>query len=400
MYTLITFIGKVHNEKENGEFISGKYQTAKYHFSDNSVEETSFFGIALQKKLQVDRLVVLGTSGSMWDVFVESFDLQDELIEKRSLLIDNAKNDQVTQEQLDKLAPLLEKKLGISCELRLIPYGENEIEQADILQAIAKGIKEGDKVALDITHGLRHLPVITLISAFYLSRVYKVKIEGLYYGAFEMRQRHGGIGPVLKLDGLLNIANWVSALDSFDKDGDYDVFSELLEKDGMVKNKAELLKKAAFYERNFNLSKSNDALNSIDISSVNLTGITGVLFKDALEKRFKKSKGSSILERQKKLAEFYINNRDYVRGVIFLFEAFITSKMSYPSHDYNERNRVKEEYEKNTNSSKEYDAYKKLREIRNSLAHGNEPSQSIKKYLESENELRSFLEKARKELFN
>ncbi|OUD14211.1 TIGR02221 family CRISPR-associated protein [Thioflexithrix psekupsensis] len=393
MYTLITFIGKVHNK-------SGKYQTAKYRFSDNSVKETSLFGIALQEKLQVERLVVLGTSGSMWGVFVESFDLQDELIEKHSLLIDNANNDndndQFTQEQLDKLAPLLEKKLGISCELRLIPYGENEIEQADILQAIAKGIKEGDKVALDITHGLRHLPVITLISAFYLSRVYKVNIEGLYYGAFEMRQRHGEIVPVLKLDGLLNIANWVSALDSFDKDGDYDVFSELLEKDGMAKNKAELLKKAAFYERNFNLSKSNDALNSIDISSVNLTGITGVLFKDALEKRFKKSKGSSILERQKKLAEFYINNRDYVRGVIFLFEAFITSKMPCPSHDYKERNRVKEEYD----TGKGCDAYKKLREIRNALAHGNEPSQTIKQYLKSEDELRRFLKKARTELFN
>jgi hypothetical protein len=64
-HTLVSFLGKV--PKERG----GQYKTAHYHFEDGYQEPTSFFGLALQHYLKPDRLVILGTTGSMWDVLIE-----------------------------------------------------------------------------------------------------------------------------------------------------------------------------------------------------------------------------------------------------------------------------------------------------------------------------------------
>lgn len=390
MYHLISFLGKVQNKKENDKPIKGEYTKAKYRFSNGQESETSFFGLALQEHLKPERLVVLGTTGSMWDVFVESFNLEDDLLDKRVELINNADKDKVTQEQLNQLAPLLSKKLKIICELRIIPYGENDVEQTAILQEIAKGINKDDKVSLDVTHGLRHLPMITLTSTFYLKNVLKVQIEGIYYGAFDMRHRNAGVVPVLKLDGLLNIASWVSELDAFDKDGDYGVFTDLLVNDGMDKKQANLLKRASFYERNFNTAQANQILSTFQLPE-NLSGASE-LFKKPLQERLNKAKGN-LLERQKKFAEFYLNNGDYARATIFMFEAFITSQMENPSHDYRERERAKDEYEKNMS-----DDYKLLRNLRNTLAHGNEPNDKIKSLVAEEDILKPKLKSLMKKL--
>jgi CRISPR-associated DxTHG motif protein len=41
--------------------------------------------------------------------------------------------------------------------------------QVDILQTLAEGLgRPDDRLYLDITHGLRHLPMLGLLSAFYL----------------------------------------------------------------------------------------------------------------------------------------------------------------------------------------------------------------------------------------
>ena len=47
------------------------YRRTRYRFSDWSIYEEPYFGFALTKYIQPDGVVVLGTSGSMWDVFTE-----------------------------------------------------------------------------------------------------------------------------------------------------------------------------------------------------------------------------------------------------------------------------------------------------------------------------------------
>ena len=62
---LLTFFGRVPN--------SGRgYRATRYDFGDGLADEpVAFFGWPLQRRVRADRLVVLGTAGSMWDHLFE-----------------------------------------------------------------------------------------------------------------------------------------------------------------------------------------------------------------------------------------------------------------------------------------------------------------------------------------
>lgn len=62
---LLTFLGRV-PKSECG------YQATRYDFGDGLADEpVAFFGWPLQRRVRADRLVVLGTAGSMWDPLFE-----------------------------------------------------------------------------------------------------------------------------------------------------------------------------------------------------------------------------------------------------------------------------------------------------------------------------------------
>jgi len=91
MTTLISFLGKGRYERDG-------YRTANYRFDTAFAREVPFFGMALAEYLQPQRLVLVGTSGSMWDVFFERESSQhdDTLLE----LIEAVEKDAVTDQML------------------------------------------------------------------------------------------------------------------------------------------------------------------------------------------------------------------------------------------------------------------------------------------------------------
>ena len=168
--TLVTFLGKANTDKTRG------YRTANYQFSNDQIETTSFFGLALRKVLNLDQMVILGTRGSMWDVLVEHLASEGEDEVLRLEFMDAAQNNSVSQELLDNVTSLVSKSLAIPCILRIIPYGVNTAEQTAILDAIAHSVPSG-RVVIDLTHGFRHLAAIGLLSAFFLNQVRGLTIE-------------------------------------------------------------------------------------------------------------------------------------------------------------------------------------------------------------------------------
>lgn len=65
MTTLISFLG--------GGKQGGSYRTTDYKFSDGTLyKDKRYFGMVLTEEVKPDRLILLGTSGSMWDVFFEA----------------------------------------------------------------------------------------------------------------------------------------------------------------------------------------------------------------------------------------------------------------------------------------------------------------------------------------
>ncbi len=65
MTTLISFLGKGRDNAQTG------YRRATYRFAADFVRTVPFFGMALREYLKPDRLILMGTAASMWDVFFE-----------------------------------------------------------------------------------------------------------------------------------------------------------------------------------------------------------------------------------------------------------------------------------------------------------------------------------------
>jgi nucleoid DNA-binding protein len=137
---LISFLGKARKEE-------GQYRQANYQFENNQIETARFFSQALTKVITPKRLVMLGTSGSMWDVLCENLGHDEQQFE----LIEAVENNAVTQPMLDNFSDLFSEKLNVECVLKLIPYGDDVTQQVAILQKMAEDVKEGDSVALDLT---------------------------------------------------------------------------------------------------------------------------------------------------------------------------------------------------------------------------------------------------------
>ncbi len=371
--TLISFLGKNSGDPKTG------YRATRYHFPDGTEHTTPFFGLALSKVLRPDHLVILGTVGSMWDVLIEHIADTNQDEDIRLELWEAAQEARITPELLARARPLMERCLGRPVEPKLIPFGRDAKEQADILQAIAEAVPEGE-VVFDLTHGFRHLGMLGLVSAFMLEHVSNLEIKGLYYGALDMTQ--SGVTPVLRLDGLSVIQHWVGALDRFDQNGDYGVFADLLVKDGVPEDKANCLKKAAFFERNFNLRDAVQQLQTfLKVLETGLPG-AGYLFQRQLAERLSWVRKSSLHQQQAHLARVYLERRDFVRAAVLAWEAIITSeceRRKLNCDDYSkdgDRKEAEAHLQDRLQAGRIYgkDAPQtRIKGLRNALAHGSPP---------------------------
>lgn len=387
---LISFLGKAQKLKNDDKRKeSGKYQEANYQF-DNQTETARFFSQALTKVIKPKRLVILGTSGSMWDVLCENLG-QDE---QQLALIEAAENDAVTQSLLDHFSGLFSEKLNVACVLKLIPYGDDLPQQIAILQKMAEDVKDNDSVSLDLTHGLRHLPMLGLLSAMYLKTARNVQIDGIYYGALERTNPETKLTPVMRLEGLLTMADWISALDGFNKTGNISPFSELLQRDGMKKETAQCLEEAAFYENTLNVGQAKRPLETFSKAiSDGLIGV-GSLFQNTLQERIAWHKQDNFYLRQRENAHFHLKQGDYLRAAALGYEALITKQMQQGNYtpkldpaNFRDREKIQSDMDKNSD-------FKQLRNLRNSLAHGTRSDVvETQRALSSELQLRIELER-------
>ena len=357
-HILISFLGKAQQ--------GGQYRQANYSFADGTQTTARFFSFALKQHIKPDKLIMLGTSGSMWDVLCEHLGTDNH--EQWAGLSEAAENDAVTQAQLDNFSIPVSHALQVDCQLKRIPYGDNLTEQVEILQIMAEAIQAGDTVSLDLTHGLRHLPMLGLLSAMYLQTARAATINGIYYGALDRTK--DSLTPVMQLNGLLNIADWLHALDGFNKTGNLAPFSDLLEQDGMAKETANCLANAAFFESTLNIPKARAPLKKFtEATKDGLTGI-GALFEDSLKERIAWHKEDNFYLRQRSNAYFYLQQGDYLRAAALGYEAFVTLRVqqdkTVPKLDpqnYDHRQQIKLALDRNSD-------YKLLAQLRNALAHG------------------------------
>ncbi|WP_300436908.1 TIGR02221 family CRISPR-associated protein [Zoogloea sp.] len=387
MTTLISFLGKSIN--------TAGYRQARYRFDSGFMREVPYFGLALSDYLHPDRLILLGTAGSMWDVFfVESeTDPDDEALAQ---LIDAAHTGTVTEDMLELPARRLSEKLGLRVECHLIPFARDKAEQVEVLSTVADALTDGEEVVLDVTHAFRHLPMLALVAARYLKHVRHVQVRDIYYGALDMTLQDGET-PVLRLTGLLDMLDWVDALASYEKDGDYGGFAPLLAADGMDRGRSALLTRAAFFERTGNPVKAREALSSVFDSVSTHDGPLGRLFRPALQKRLKWFKGNSREDYERDLADAYLERRDYLRSASFMLEGAVTHSLARSGGNASDFETRKTELDSLRSDKPDV---KSLAYLRNAMAHGvRSRNDETARLLADEKTLLQKLQDLRKSLF-
>lgn len=391
MKTFVTFLGKGREDKITG------YRKTTYQFPDKSTKETAFFGLALAAYIKPERVVILGTNSSQWGVLVENLAAEGEEEEARLEILDAEPRGEIEQEHLNKIASLMSRSVGCEVVPRLIPFGMDEDEQYEILDVIAKNVPEGT-VNFDLTHGFRHFGMIGFLSTFMLARVrgFEVKnrrfeVKDLWYGALEMTE--DGITPVLRLDGLDRVRQWLDALNRFDATGDYRVFGALLVKDGVKEDKAKHLENAAFHERTLNLSAAADEIRKFrPVLESNLTGASG-LFQQRLVDRLMWVDLDMLSKQQAELAHQYLERRDYVRAALFAWESLITKECEKKGLNPKiQSNRESQNVLIAVGTDKQK-ACENLNQIRRALAHANLPNaQQVQEILMDEQRLNETLQ--------
>lgn len=362
-HVLITQIGKP-REKSDKE-----YELTTYDL-DGKTFETAMIGYGLAELIKPDRLILLGTTGSAWSKLISmrttllesepALALHDELAPKE-------RNDGISNQDLEPLERILSEELNCPVTCQLTPYLQTNTvkESAQFMQTIAQSVEHGDSITLDITHGLRHHPMLALVAAQYLRTTLSATIEGIYYGMFERKQNN--ITPVVSLEGMLQLIDWVTALNSFDKDGDYSIFSNLMKEDGIEPALANGIAKAGFYERSNNSVQATEQLIKLRQTtfSPDDTPLTH-LFRASLDERVSWAEKPGRGNRELHLAKQYLKRRDYLRACIFAFEGTISKSIDRKKQQLNDR----KEREEHTEQLSKNAEFRELKLIRHALAHG------------------------------
>lgn len=355
---------------------SGSYPKARYDFPDGTSRSDAFLGYPLQDYLQADRLVIFGTSGSMWDhLFEGELALQGDESARVEALMEATHQQQVSQQQLDDLAPLLSRTLGCEVWLRIIPAAFDQAEQGQLVQALAEAANGADRLSVDVTHGYRHLPMLVVTAALYLRFVQPgLDIDGLWYGVFDPATR---IADVRNIGGLLQTADWLSALQRHDWLGDYNYVADQLQ--GRADDLPRHLRQASFNESIHQGQRARTSLREARkcLDAQPLQGM-GALFEPQLRARIAWVDENRLYQRQRSLARQALARGDYLRASLYGYEAFITqlTQARYPNgqeNDHEARQNAREDFKATRQEPEVWQQYKMLEYLRNLLAHGNRP---------------------------
>jgi hypothetical protein len=118
---------------------------------------------------------------------------------------------------------------GVEVAPVAIPEGRDEAELWTIFGTLAEHVDIGSKLAIDITHALRSIPVIGVALACYLREVRQVEVAHILYGAYELTDRATNVTPIVEVTPFLQMIEWVTAARILATSGDARPLAKLLQ---------------------------------------------------------------------------------------------------------------------------------------------------------------------------
>lgn len=108
-----------------------------------------------------------------------------------------------------------------------VPDGNNKTEIWNIFDLIVSSVEDNDNIYLDITHAFRFLPMLLVIVLGYLRYTKNIEVKGIFYGAYEARNKDNNKTPIFDLSDLYTMYNWVFAVKSLVELGDASEFKDI-----------------------------------------------------------------------------------------------------------------------------------------------------------------------------
>ncbi len=360
------------------------YVDATYGFSRNNgfqpgIEESSLFTAALLNRLResgkpVDRWMVMGTLQSSWSALFEAVprSLESKFRANFPNFWNFPESPNHIQAYLEEVSLNLTSVL-IPTTCVLVGDGGDRNSQLKIWSAMADAVQENDCVVLDITHGLRHQPVLMgfmTTALFWLKGITAVE---MYYGALEMTKSMDDvrISPVINLSLCQDVIRATEAIAIKRTTGNYaplgkflglsaeDGLDEVIFKDEINRFPSEEIERLM---RRLHRDGEKDALRE----SV----------RRELETALAWVKENGLLRRTLEKAKRELKMKQYQRAVCFTYEALTMALALLENprlqeselRDFQIR-RERRDPEKNL-SSDERKFFRLVKHLRNAVVHG------------------------------
>lgn len=399
--------------------LSKKYRKAIY--SSDQLKTgyiTPFVGDAIinHNASRFTHVHILGTKNSMWDTLYDEIageSINYDILEKAEKLAEAINNETTSPEDLEEVSRLYGETHGVKAFSYIIPVSQNDDDSMAIFNKILElnDINEGDKISIDITHGLRYQPLFLLTGFEYFSKLKKVKMGDIFYGALELssfsvdrenlpesqrkvdltqiqRTSRGTGAPKKDAVAVAEIQNFkvinkmfeaINAGNLFVKYGKTDLLLQI----EPLKKREQLSKKLLEFDYRIQLasldnikSKSSELLNAISKEIETATSPIDRLLLEAisqLPERINRQK--SELFASMYMCSFYIESGMYNNAVLATFDVMLR----YMTDTYiikgnmDNNNFVKKILMEELDRFPQYEELnrlmKKLKDIRNSLAH-------------------------------
>jgi hypothetical protein len=107
--------------------------------------------------------------------------------------------------------------LGIRVSAQAISVARDAEGMWQVFERVLTAAERSQDIVVDVTHALRHLPLVLFASLTYITAFGGVRVRGVYYGAYEASTDEGV--PILDLGVLLELANWYHAARTFAETG-------------------------------------------------------------------------------------------------------------------------------------------------------------------------------------
>ena len=346
---LITSIGGGKIEDKDGVKVLKKYEDTIYGIKKENgefyKEKTSYMPSIIENTYNIDKTIIIGTTGSMWDNLYEIYwkklkkdKTKDEKF-KQSLIdvqINSNRETPIERINIDKFnQEFIGKVKGI-----VIKYGVNPEEISKNFDLIIKLEEEFNnideyEVFLDITHSFRSMAFWMFLIMNYLTDVSNknIKIAGITYGMFEAKEN--GVTPIVILKPFMEILNWIKGASELKQYGNSYYILDNLDNNSLSKNIRDELRN---FSNTMNMNYINSLLESIknlkildnnnELNKINgpakniIPNILKEFIKDFDIKEEDDNKRSYLL--QATLAKWHCKQKRYAMSAINISEAIVT----------------------------------------------------------------------------